>query len=150
MIFQRPDPPALSGAELRALETFLDEQAERGSAMPLSVAHGFLTAVISGPELVMPSEWMPVIWGDPEFEDEQQAQHMIGLIMRLYNDVAQSLSQTGMFRPIFEEWTRDDGEDLIIADNWCRARRAYRSAPTVRRARLRGRAPRARQPCRFR
>ena len=120
MIFENPGQPALRDAELSALEMFLDEQAERGDAMPLSVAHGFLTAVISGPELIVPSEWMPVIWGHPEFEDEEQAQHMIGLIMRLYNDVAQSLSQTGTFRPIFEEWTQDDGEDLIVADNWCR------------------------------
>ena len=67
------EQPPLNDAELSMLESFLDSQDDREGAMPLSAAHGFLTAVISGPELVMPSEWMSVIWGYPEFEDEGQA-----------------------------------------------------------------------------
>ena len=36
---------------------------------------GYLTAFHAGPELVLPSEWMPGIWGDdPVFDNQAEAQ----------------------------------------------------------------------------
>ncbi len=65
--------------------------------------HGFLTAVVSGPEMVMPSEWFPVIFGSdgPSFTDRDQAERIFGLIMRMYNEIAFTLAEEPeFFEPI--------------------------------------------------
>ena len=38
--------------------------------MGLSDLDGFLTGIAIGPELILPSEWLPVIWGgdSPKFK----------------------------------------------------------------------------------
>ncbi len=50
---------------------------------------GFLFAVAAAPDLVMPSEWLPMIFGGdaPAFDNEQQAEAMTQDIMAVYNDV---------------------------------------------------------------
>jgi hypothetical protein len=51
--------------------------------MQLSDLDGFLTGVAIGPELVLPSEWLPAVWGgeEPVFEDAEQARSVLGAIM---------------------------------------------------------------------
>src|SRR5215471_1493164 len=60
------------GVALDALDAFLSSDQSPPDSMMLSDLDGFLTAIAIGPELVMPSEWLPVIWGDdePVFTDE--------------------------------------------------------------------------------
>jgi uncharacterized protein len=46
---------------------------------------GFLTGIAVGPELVMLSEWLPVIWGGKEpFTDQDEAQAVLGAVMGRY------------------------------------------------------------------
>jgi uncharacterized protein len=56
--------------------------------MGLSDLDGFLTGVVVGPELIPPSEWLPLIWGgdEPEFETEDEI--VLGTIMDRYNEIA--------------------------------------------------------------
>jgi len=51
--------------------------------MGLSDLDGFLTGIVVGPELILPSEWLPVIWGgaEPEFETEAEMRTVLGTIM---------------------------------------------------------------------
>jgi len=62
----------VEGVALDALDAFLSSDQSPPDSMMLSDLDGFLTAIAVGPELVMPSEWLPVIWGDdePVFADE--------------------------------------------------------------------------------
>jgi uncharacterized protein len=32
--------------------------------MTMDTLHGFLTAIAIGPETIMPSEWLPQVWGE--------------------------------------------------------------------------------------
>jgi hypothetical protein len=44
--------------------------------------------------MVVPSEWIPVVFGDDEdsrWETMDQARHAIGLLMRFYNEIASDL-----------------------------------------------------------
>ena len=78
--------PLNSPMDLDALDEYLSERAPDDS-MGLSDLDGFLTGVIVGPELIAPSEWLPIIWGDadPEFETEDEMRVILGTIMGRYN-----------------------------------------------------------------
>ena len=53
----------VEGVALNTLDAFLSSDESPPDSMMLSDVDGFLTAIAVGPELVMPSEWLPVIWG---------------------------------------------------------------------------------------
>ena len=51
--------------------------------MCFHVLQGFLFAVASCPEMVQPSDWLPIISDDEDigFNDQSEAQHILNLIM---------------------------------------------------------------------
>lgn len=95
----------------------------------LNELDGFLTAIVSGPVAVMPSQWLPLIWGDEEpfFESEEDFSLVISLFMRHMNHIAQTLMQQPEdFYPLFVCRKYDDKE-IYIVDDWCEGyRRAVR------------------------
>ena len=103
--------------DLEALDQFLMSDASPEDCMQLSDLDGFLTGIAIGPELVMPSEWLPAIWGgdEPAFESIEQAQTVIGTIMGRYNEILRALSNDPeAYAPLF--WEGPDGE--VIAADW--------------------------------
>jgi uncharacterized protein len=85
--------------------------------MQLSDLDGFLTGIAIGPELIVPSEWLPAIWGgdEPAFESIEQAQTVVGTIMGRYNEILRALStDPETYAPLF--WEGPDGE--VIAADW--------------------------------
>ncbi len=102
--------------KLRQLDDFLLSEAVSDDAMLLSELDGFLAGLIVCPDLIMPSEWMPVVWGDddgPVFDSMEQAQAISGLIMGHYNDIIRQLDQN-RYRPIFDV----DIDDTILWETW--------------------------------
>lgn len=87
----------LDDAELHELESFLDSPGLADTAMDLYGIDGYFAAILSGPRTLMPSEWMPSIWGpnggdaSPEFENLEHANRILGLLMRHYNTVVRVL-----------------------------------------------------------
>jgi len=83
MLIEKP----LSQAEIDELDDFLTSDAVPEDCMDLSELHGFLTAVAIGPGIILPSEWLPEVWGDeegPRFESLDDARRISELILRLY------------------------------------------------------------------
>lgn len=96
----------MSGAlseKLQKLDDFLSSEAVHEDAMLLSELDGFLAGLIVCPDLVLPSEWLPLIWGEeaPVFDSQDQAQSFLDLIMAHYNDVIGQLNQ-GRYSPIYQ------------------------------------------------
>ena len=60
--------------DLDALDDYLVSDRAPHDSMGVSELDGFLTGIVAGPELITPSEWLPVIWGgaEPEFETEEE------------------------------------------------------------------------------
>jgi uncharacterized protein len=102
--------------KLQRLDDFLLSEAVGDDAMLLSELDGFLAGLIVCPDMIMPSEWMPVIWGDddgPVFDDMEQAQDITSLIMGHYNDIIRQLDQ-GRYSPIYDV----DLDDTILWETW--------------------------------
>ena len=74
--------------------------------MLLTALDGFLTGVLVCPDLISPSEWLPVVW-DPEemghapFDDPADVQWFTEAIMARYNESARDLGR-GKPQPIFD------------------------------------------------
>jgi uncharacterized protein len=76
----------LSQPEQEQLEALLGSDIFRGDAMQLDELQGLFFAVASSPDLIAPSRWMPEALGEaPSFADTGQAQQVLELIMRFYN-----------------------------------------------------------------
>ncbi len=108
---------AVSESDLDYLDKWLSSDESPPNSMMLSDLDGFLTAVAIGPELIMPSEWLPVLWGGdaPEFKDQMQAQRIMETILGRYNDILHTLdTDPDALEPIF--WSNADG--TVIVEDW--------------------------------
>lgn len=108
----------VSDADLEELDQFLLSDAVSDEAMPLSMLDGYLTAIVSGPNTLPMSQWLHCIWGPdeqhaPEFETEEHAQHILGLIFARMNEIiALQQAKDGQIEPIFDinKFPGDDHE----------------------------------------
>jgi yecA family protein len=82
------DSPQNGSIDLGALDDYLMSDHAPDDCMGLSDLDGFLTGVVVGPKLILPSEWLPVIWGDQEPESATEAEMHLGTIMGRYNEIA--------------------------------------------------------------
>ena len=55
-------PQELDEDMLEELDEFLLSDDAPEDCLQLSDLDGFLTGIVVGPELIMPSEWVPCIW----------------------------------------------------------------------------------------
>ena len=95
--------------KLLQLDSFLLSDAVTDDCMTLSELDGFLAGIIVCPDLIMPSEWMPMIWGGeaPVLESMEQIEDINGAIMWLYNDIIKQLDQR-QYMPLYDVDTRTD------------------------------------------
>src|ERR1039458_6631471 len=94
----------LTHAEIDRLGDFL-EGCKGGKAMNLEQLDGFFAALIAGPEVVMPSEYYPEVFGGEmsdacEFRSIDQANEVLGLMMRHWNDIAGTLFKGEVYVPL--------------------------------------------------
>jgi uncharacterized protein len=98
------------------LQEFLRSDHAPAAAMSLSELDGFLTGVAIGPDLVMPSEWLPEIWGPegPVSDNAEEMRAVLAVIMNRYNEILAALRQDPPeFAPILA--TSPTGEPLASA-----------------------------------
>jgi len=122
----------LNDQELDKLDAFLldriPEEAEEAitaedneGILNISELDGFLTAIISGPVALQPSDWLPVVWGDfePQWESIEESEAMVSLLLRHMNDIVTTLMDNPeAFNPIVLERETEDGI-VTIVDEWC-------------------------------
>jgi uncharacterized protein len=97
----------LSEAELDQLSEFL-AGINNPDALTLEGLDGLFSALIAGPRTVLPSEYLPMVWGG-ELADEnafaslEDANATLSLIMRHWNSIASELSIEGVHVPLVFE-----------------------------------------------
>src|SRR5258708_18953885 len=83
--------------------------------MNLEELDGFFAALISGPELVPPSKYLPKICEDRTvFEDTSSAQEFLSLIMRHWNAIADTLNSGEVYLPLLLE----DESGIAHGNDW--------------------------------
>jgi uncharacterized protein len=120
----------LTDDELDWLDDFLlyridEDEVEPGVSdegiLDISELDGYLTAIVSGPNTVMPSKWLPAVWGDfePEYKSENEFEKVFNLLIRHMNDITGMLiNSPEEFEPIFME-REVEGRKYLIVDEWC-------------------------------
>lgn len=113
----------LNDSELDRLDHFLRSEATPAACMTLSELDGFLTALLVGPHLMPPSQWLNEVWRESEeapmvFASNTQMEEIFDLIIRLYNQRALELAETQAFVPILNEYEKDGVWHLQLED-WC-------------------------------
>lgn len=73
----------------KALKTFLAAPSRPAGTLQYHQLYGFLFAVTSSPELILPSEWMPIVFGDQGagYRSLAEGQSIIGEVMSVYNEI---------------------------------------------------------------
>ena len=79
----------LPASDPGALRAFLKHPSRPAGTLTYHELQGFLFTVVSAPEMVPPSEWLPIIFGDQEvdYASAEKAEANIGQIMALYNTI---------------------------------------------------------------
>lgn len=95
----------LNDSELVRLSDFLDAI---DTAMNIERFDGFLSALVSGADTVMPSEYWPIALGcDPAkadvFATDKEAEEIIGLGIKHWNSIATRLHTGEIYNPVFLE-----------------------------------------------
>ncbi len=108
----------LTEVELDRLDEFL-EGCKGGQAMSLEELDGFFTALVAGPEIVMPSEYLPLVLGGEmsqtcDFETIEEANEVLALMMRHWNTIATTFNNDEMHVPVLFE----DDEGTIGCNEW--------------------------------
>lgn len=103
--------------DFEALDRFLTSDRSPSESMMLSELDGFLTGIVAGPEMVMPSEWLPLVFGGewPKFAGEAEAKTVLGAIMGRYNEILRQIADDRL-DPVF--WVDRDG--TLIAADWAK------------------------------
>jgi len=111
----------LSEAELDRLSELLDSDLTPEDCMDISMLHGYLTALLIGPDLPEPEEWLAAVWGEgPQarfFSVREESDEVVDLVVRFYNALADELAQHPQdFDPILY---LDEESNQQICRPWC-------------------------------
>ncbi|OSQ41871.1 UPF0149 family protein [Marivita geojedonensis] len=108
----------LNDDELDQLESLLLFHTDE-DGMLLSEFDGFCAGLIVCPEVIMPGEWLPCVWGSrtSHLDTLEDVQDLTDLLMRHYNDVVQSLMPPALeYGPIYDQ---DNQTAEVLWETWC-------------------------------
>lgn len=94
------NPTPLTEADFDRLEQLLEHEVFQGDAMRLDEAQAVICAVVSGPEPVMPTVWLPEVLGKGMESNDPAVAETVELLMRLNNDIATALLADETISPI--------------------------------------------------
>lgn len=108
-------PSSLDDKELDELDRYLRAHTAEGDLL-LDGVHGLLSALVVGPLLVLPNEWLPEVLHEP-FEDEDEGNRVLELLAKLNDSISAELD-VDAYEPILGELATDAGP-MLSAAGWC-------------------------------
>lgn len=142
------DPAAdilLTARELDWLAGFLMSGDVPQTALSMEQLDGFFAALVAGPELVLPSEYLPTLWGSddggPVYDSIEQAQFVMNLMTRHWNTIARRLDAEYPHAPFLfpaadEDRARQWAEGFMLGvelrhDTWIPLARDPKAGPLL-------------------
>ncbi|BAO92276.1 UPF0149 family protein [Caballeronia cordobensis] len=113
-----PNAEPLTERELDRVEAFLHTLGDE--AMTVEMVDGFFAALICGPELVPPHEWLLGVLGKNfSLVNEKEAEKIVQLLIRHWNTIADTLELTlteeTVYLPVL---SLDEEDDVAYASEW--------------------------------
>lgn len=93
--------PPFTDTHATLLRTFLSSPQRPKDTLTYPQLAGFLFSIANGPELIPPSEWMPMVFNDQEarYDTQHEAELVLQAMMALYNDCGQERPEGGAMLP---------------------------------------------------
>ena len=90
--------------DLDRLQDLLNAIPVERDGMTIAELDGYVAALIVCPDMILPSEWLPGVWGgEHEFADVAEAEATIAAVMGHYNRIARELAEHPEdYAPVFE------------------------------------------------
>jgi len=115
----------LSPSDIAELTNFLIDANRPEGTLCFQELQGFLFAVACSPEMVPPSDWLPIISNDEDigFKDQSEAQQILDLIMTLYNQVNIAVLRRSDRMPSgceFQEDIEANLDEEVAVSQWSR------------------------------
>ncbi|MDR7342170.1 uncharacterized protein J2X14_000558 [Pantoea alhagi] len=113
----------LTEKELQWLDEMLEKYGNDASIVDVAELDGLLTAVLSGPRSIEPSEWLVALWGGekriPKWSNEREMNRFMDLCFQHMNDIADRLAEfPEQFDPLFGV-RETEGQDFTVVEEWC-------------------------------
>ena len=117
---QVPEKPQ-SDDILETIDFYFMQYGHDDSVLDVSELDGFFAALACAPDTVLPSHWMPAIWGGedqtPAWQDKQELNDFTRAVFTLYHHVMQSMNEDD-YEALFLE-REAEGKTHTIVDEWC-------------------------------
>lgn len=103
--------PLVTSKEEKNLKSFLALSEMPEITLTYYELRGYIYGIAITPEVIQPSEWVPVIFGDdmPEHKNEDQAREMMGTLFSVLNKHIAAFQEDSLYLP-FDLSTLDDNE----------------------------------------
>jgi len=87
--------PPFTASHAALLERFLSSAQRPKDTLNYPQLAGFLFTMANGPELISPSEWIPMVFNDQEarYETQDEAEQVLQALLALYNDCGQARTE---------------------------------------------------------
>lgn len=110
-----PETSILTNHQKQLLTEFLALAQDREEAFNLTELEGFLFGLAITPDMIMPSEWLPVILGEniPEFENLERGELLIKNLMESYNAYLDVAHKGNLYFPFGNVQTEELSLDII-------------------------------------
>lgn len=113
----------LSKVDYHYLDTFFRQQNIACHQLNLTRVHGILTAVISAPTLIKPTEWLSLIFqGEPTFDNVLQAEKVMNLIIGLFSQTTRELKGEQPYQILLWEGLENAAANQCsdeLLKHWC-------------------------------
>jgi uncharacterized protein len=117
---------------LDRLSILLHALPSENEPMTLSELDGYVTGILASPDMIVPSEWLPHVWGETgeaHFADQKIAEETVGAVMAHYNSIAEAMTRSLRIEPIYGV---DPNSDETMWEPWVDGfTRAMRLRPRV-------------------
>jgi uncharacterized protein len=114
-----PETSSNTAVDWEDLSDFLLSDRAPDTCMRPAEVDGFVTGIAVSPDMIPPSDWLPVIWGggEPEFKSIEETSRVLSLVLRHHSNIRLTLDRTPeAYQPVL----LDSSTGQTTAEDWAR------------------------------